>query len=150
MIRLCKMKSTYTENFQREEKFTNTMDGLLSYSQAFKEEYALCLVDMRIMNISVDMMSSDFLAGNSRMTYIRYIRADKLMLKLSGVLAYISKLRKNSMEANTLGFTHLVARSLYISSREDIFLIVQSADAFVQNTRNPPFFPRVSFMDETG
>lgn len=43
----------------REATFTDTMQGLLKYVWAFKEDYSLLFVDVRILNITDDIMSSN-------------------------------------------------------------------------------------------
>lgn len=59
----------------------NTMYSLLSYVRVFEEYYGVRFIDVCIMDIEEDMLYSNFLAGNLRATYIRYISVNKMMIK---------------------------------------------------------------------
>lgn len=48
--------------------FTDKMQSPLSYARAFEEDYGVRSVDVRILDIEEDMMSSRFLAANFRAT----------------------------------------------------------------------------------
>lgn len=79
------------------------------------------------------MMSSTFLAANSRATNIHSITVGKMMIKDKFMLPLIQKLSKDALAAKTLGTMHLDDQKLYSFSENDILLMIQGADAFVEN-----------------
>lgn len=52
----------------------------LSYIGISEKYYAVLFVNMWIMEVAKDMMSSSFLAVKSRTIYIRYVKSGKLLL----------------------------------------------------------------------
>lgn len=61
------------------------MQSLLRYGRAFGETYCVRFVDVRMMDILGDTMSSNILAGIARRTSIRYITVGKMIIKQTGV-----------------------------------------------------------------
>lgn len=86
------------------------------------------------------MMSSKFLAANSRATYMRYIRARKDIMMNQGVLSFLKELGKVAGASKTLCIMHLDNPSLYISFEEDVRFVVMYVDAFVKNDHKPTCF----------
>lgn len=54
------------EVVRREVAFTDAEQSLLSYARVLEENYGVRFVDGRIKNMVEDVMSSYFLAANSR------------------------------------------------------------------------------------
>lgn len=88
------------------------------------EDHDVRLVDMRKMKIIDDMVSSNFLDARSRTPYVRYIRVGKNITEIIDVLPLLKNLCKDSAAARTLGITHLDDLSIYISSEENIVLMI--------------------------
>lgn len=99
---------------------------------------------MRIMDIVEDMMFSNFLSVNSRVTHIHYIRVIKMMSKHQSVLRYLVKLEKDALASKTLGTVHLDDGSRYIFSDGDISLMFQADDSSAKNGHKPALFHAIS------
>lgn len=67
------------------------MLSTLSYTQVNKEDHCERHVNMRVMMIFVNMESPKVLAESSKMTYICYIRAEKVMIIHKGLLILLVK-----------------------------------------------------------
>lgn len=80
-----------------------------------------------------DITPSRFFAANYRSTYIRERIVGKMMIKHHRALLLIVKRGKDNSSARTLGITHIDSPNLYISSEENLFLIIPAAEAFVKN-----------------
>lgn len=102
-------------------------------------------IHVRLLNTVEDIMYSNFLAANSREMNIRYIGVDRMMVKIQGVLLLLGKLVKDASVGKILGITHLDDPCLYISSEEDILLIIKAAYAIVKNDYKPAPLHAVSF-----
>lgn len=85
-VNLRKITNLSTAIVQREPMFPDTMQSLLSYVQAFEENYGVHFLHMRISDIMENIIYSNFLPTKSRATSKRYIGVDKMMRKNRGVL----------------------------------------------------------------
>lgn len=113
--------------------FMHKMHTLLSYVQAFEEDYGVQFVDMPLKEIVKDKMSSKVLAAYSSITYIRNISAGTMIIKHEGVLFVLGKMGTNSLDTRTFGITNVDDESLYNSPEEYILLIALADDAFAKN-----------------
>lgn len=125
------------------------MQGLLSYRPALEEGYAVRSVKVRIMEIVRVTMLSYFMDANTRATYVRYIRVEKVMIKHEGVLSLSMTLSKEDRKAKSLGITHLEDTSLYISPVKLVLLMIQAANRFVKNDHKPGVFYKNYFYRHT-
>lgn len=62
------------------------------------------------------------------------------MIKHQGVLRLFGKPGKNAPASMTIGINHLDDPSLYVSSEECILLMIEAADAFVNDYHKLAFF----------
>lgn len=81
---------------------TDMLNSLLSYARALEENCSLRYVDVRIIDLVGDVMSSKFLAANLRAIYIRYVTVCKMTIKRHGVLSFIVKLEKDASAGKAL------------------------------------------------
>lgn len=93
------------------------------------------IVEVRTIDIVKDLMSSDFLAATSGATYMRYITADKMVMRHLGALSLPVKLSKNALAAERFGIRHLDDSRLYIFSEKNTQLMMKAASAFVKKDR---------------
>lgn len=100
---------------------------------------------MCILDIVKDKMSSNFLRANFRATFVRYIRVRKMTMNNQVVLSLLGKISKNALPVKSRGITDPDGPSLYISFQEDIILIIQVEDAFVNNEHKPATFHANTF-----
>lgn len=77
--------------------FTDTIRSMLNYAPVSKEEYGKRFVDVCIADIVKVIISSNFLAANSRATYIRYIRAVQMTVEHQGTLCFPEEQSKNAL-----------------------------------------------------
>lgn len=103
-----------TELVRREVTITETSHSLLSYKQAFDKNYDPRFIDVRVAGIVEGMMSSQFLAGNSRANCKSYVKVDKTMIKHWGTLTFSEKLDRDIPAAKTLRNTQIDDPSVYI------------------------------------
>lgn len=82
------------------------------------------------------MMSSIFLAAIFRVSHVYCIRVVKIMSQHQFVLL-LGELDKCAPAGRTLGIMHLANPRPYLSSEEDIVVIIQAADALVSNGHKP-------------
>lgn len=123
-IKLSTITKLSTAVVRREKTVTDTVQNSLSYEQTFKEDLALHLVAVRIFAIVVDMMSSKFLADNSRVAYVGYIRIRNQIRKHNDALRSLIDLCKDAPATMTLGVMHPDDPSLCISYEVEILLII--------------------------
>lgn len=131
-IKLSSNANSFTAIVRLQEKFSDFIKSLLSYIRPFKENHGMCIVAMLVIDIVVDIISSGFLAANSRATYVRYIRVGKIMIKPKEVLPLIMNLDGNAPVVKTLGITHIDYTSRYISSEEKVILMYQAIEKFIE------------------
>lgn len=126
------------------------MESLLSNARAFVDGHGVRFVIVHILDILEVMMSSNFLACNSRATYIRYKRVGKMMLMKQGVILFPGKLGKNPFTLKTLVSSHPGdPASTYLLRR--ISLSCFGPLTRLSNTiTNLPFSKIISFIDISG
>lgn len=71
---------------RRKAMYTEKMHSVLSYEQAFEEGDIVCTIDVHITDFTDDLMYSDFLPANFRVTYVRYIDVGKMVIEHDCVL----------------------------------------------------------------
>lgn len=98
--------------------------------QTFEVDYGVPFVHVRISDMVEDMMFSNVSAANSTAPYVRYITVVKMVINYRGELPPYERLGNEVSAAKTLGISHFDDRSLYVSSQENIILIVLVAHAF--------------------
>lgn len=125
---------------QGEATFTDTLQILLSYERFFEEDYGVRVVDVRVMDIAEDMMSSEFFAARAKATYICYSTGKRMIIKLRGFSRVLLKLRMNAVMAETLDITYFHDPTIYIPSEQAILLIIQAAVAIARNDQKPAYF----------
>lgn len=81
IIEVSKNRTISTMLVRREAMLTDTMQSLLWYAQSFEREFGVDLVDVGIMEIVHNMIFAKPLSGNSRMTYVRCMKAGKMTIK---------------------------------------------------------------------
>lgn len=122
------------------------MQSTLNYAQAIEEHYKVNFVEAHIKDIVDDVMSSNFLATNSLVTYARYIRVRKISCKKEDVLLLLVSLSSDTPVAKMLGSTHLDDPVLYISSEEEVLSMIQAADSSSKSDhRMAPFHNRAFY-----
>lgn len=92
---------------QHKTTFLNRIQSRLSYAQVFEKYCGVCFVEVSMMNILEDVMSSSLLAVNFRGTYMCLIRARKIMIKRRGIVTTFVKLLMDAPTAKTSGITYL-------------------------------------------
>lgn len=83
------------------------MQRLLSCLTAFKENCRIRLVDVRIMSIMENIVSSNRLATSSCPTDTHYMKVIKMMLKQQGVQPLLLKHGKEVQLTNNVDTTYL-------------------------------------------
>lgn len=131
-LKLSKTASTSTAIVPLEQVFTDSMQSLLTYSRSFIEKHGVRFFFVGIMDIVDDIMSSTFLAANSRATYTRYIRVHKVLIKRKYELAQLKNIGRDAPATNTLGITPLAGPSIYVSSEKCILVLTEDADLIVK------------------
>lgn len=128
-----KIANISTATVRWESSFPETIESVLNYARAFEEDYAMSFVD--------DMMSSNFFVANAMATYARYICVASTIIKTDRVFLLPVSLAMDALVVKTLCITHLADPGLYISTKEDILLMIQAAGALVKINHNPAPFP---------
>lgn len=104
MSRIAKISTVFV---RRKPGFTNTIQSVLSYAQAFEQNFRMSFVDARVLDIIHDLTSSNLLAANSQVTYARKMRLANMTINEYGVLPLLVGLALNVPVVKTLGLTHL-------------------------------------------
>lgn len=99
---LSKIKDFSTKSVRSEATFTVNVHSSLNYERAFKDYRALYLVDMRGMDTFNSMMTSSFLATNSTVIYVGYIRIGQKIMKHNEVTRLLTDLCKDGPTTMTL------------------------------------------------
>lgn len=132
-IRPRKFTSVSTTIVRSKVTLTDTTPTLLSYVREFEEDFGVPFVVEAIANIAKDVMSLHFLAAISRAIFIHCITAGKMIVEQQGVLQRPTEPVKDASAAKIPGITNLDNQSLYISSEENIFFMIQAADPVFKN-----------------
>lgn len=77
------------------------------------------------------------MATNSRAIYVRYIIVGKMIIRNRGLLSLPIDLEKDASAARKLGIKQRDDPALYISSVENILLMIQAVDEFFKNDQKP-------------
>lgn len=126
------------------------MQTLQSQKRAFEEGCYVRLAFMHIMDVVDDIISSIVLAANFRAIYIRYTTVDRMIIKHRGMIYLLSNPNRDVPGARTLGVSHLVYLSIYISSEAGISLMMQVASTFVKNGYHAVIFHANEFRGHAG
>lgn len=102
----------------------------------FEKGFAVCSVDVPIMDITSILMSTNFVAVISRATIARYIRVGKRIFKRQGVFPLLVRLEKGAISASTLSTTHLNKSGFTFFSKGNVLLMFQAVEMFVKNDQN--------------
>lgn len=70
------------------------------------------------------MLSSNFLAANSKATHAPYIRVVKAMIKNEGVMTRFERIAMDMLVVMTLKIAHLAHKDLYSSTEEETLLMI--------------------------
>lgn len=109
---------------RREIRFIGTIQSVLNYARTFRERYAVSFVNAHVLDIVENMMSSKFLAENSKATYAWYIHAAKMMIKNNGALPLLVSLSVNVTVVKPMGIIHFDDACLYILTKKENFLMI--------------------------
>lgn len=126
-IKLSKIAEVSTFIVSCKTTFTNTIQGVLNSTRAF-EDYGKIFVDLSVLDIVDDMMSSNVLDENPKATYTRYMCVGKMMMKIEGKLSLLVSLSMDAVVAKALGITHLIDPELKVSSEKYFILVIQVAE----------------------
>lgn len=88
-----------------------------------------------------DMMHSEFVALNSRATYIRHIRNSEAMISHRSVLSFLRKSDRNALSTKIPVMTHYDYPRFFSFSNKQILLMMKAADAFIKEQRLVYPFP---------
>lgn len=119
------------------------MHTLSSYADALKEDCGIRFVDMRIIDIVGDIMSSNFFAEKFKAAYKRFITGGRMMIRQQSVLPLLGKLGKNAPLEKTLKIIHIDGSTLDMSSKNNIVFVNQITIQFVKNDQKPDYFYKI-------
>lgn len=97
------------------------------------------LIDVRIMEILEDIMSSKLLSANFIETYKRYITVGRTTIKHQGLLFLLVKIDKKAPAVLTLGITHRDDPSFYTVSEKDSLIVTQMLTNSLRKRTTFPF-----------
>lgn len=112
-IELSQIAYIKTASMQSKETLSNTTQILLSFARAVGNDCGVHFVNMHILRIADDRISSTVLCANAREIYVHNIRAAKIMIKSRRVLSLPTDLGKDALDARILGISHLADLCLY-------------------------------------
>lgn len=135
---------------QREKMIWHKIQSVLRYAQAFGKTCHTFRRRACNRHRGRDDESSDLLAINSKVSYIRYATAGKMMIKQQRLTSLLVKLRKDAPRAKTVFIMHRDDPSLYFSSEDDILLMIQIVNPSVSNPHKTALSSQISFMGRTG
>lgn len=107
-------------------------------------------VDVRVVDMVQIMMSSNYLAFNSRATYLLYIGVGKMTINHEGVRPFLERLGKAARAAKILGTTHLDDQVLYISPEKMVLFMIHVANGLVSSEHNLDFLHAASLHRYAG
>lgn len=99
---------------RRKATFTDKMRSILGYERTSVKGYGVHFVDVRIMYIVEDKMSSNVFHANSKAICKRYTKAGNMMINHQDVLSLPVNLGNDSSAERPLRITLVDGRSLYI------------------------------------
>lgn len=103
-----------------EATLTDTMQRLLSFTNAFRENYSMRLVNVSEMDILGDAMCSNFQAANPGAKYWRYIESGKVVITPKGMLSLLVDLAEMLQR-------QLVSASLHLTTQIFTFIFRKAA-----------------------
>lgn len=95
--------------------FKDTTQSLLNYVRSFGKYYDLGAVDVRITHFVRGLMSSTFLATNTRDAYISFIGFVKIMIEHQGVLSFLVMFGKRSSIKDSCHYAPRIPLSLHLA-----------------------------------
>lgn len=95
------------------------------------------------------MVSSNFLAESSEVTFARYIYATERMIKNEGNLLLPVSLAMDASMVKTFGTTHIDDKGFHISTDEESLLMLQASNALVKTDHKPAPFDTYVFAAMT-
>lgn len=113
-IKQGKIESISMEVVRSEATLAEIMQSLLTYAQAFEEDYGVCFVIARITYNEEVVMFSNVLTAIYEADQIRYNRVSRMIVKHLGGLHLHEKLRKDPPAAETCEITPLGDPILYM------------------------------------
>lgn len=78
-------------------------------------------VDACVLDVTDNMLPSNFLAANFKASYAHYIRVAKILIKNESVLPLLVGPGMDVPVVKTLGITHLEEPSLFFPLRRTVF-----------------------------
>lgn len=132
-IKLRKIRNVSTAIVRCETRFTDTIRSASSCAPVLEKIYVVSFVDNLFLSIFNDYVSSNFSAANSKAIYSCYIGFDNMMIKKKNFLPLHMTLVMNKPVLKRQCSRILDGSSLYISTEEDIILMIQAADEFMNN-----------------
>lgn len=125
--------------------FTDTIRSFFNYTRTFQEHYVVSFGDALVLEKAYGIMSSRFLYASHKVTYERYMRVAKMIMRSAHVLPLPVSSAMDALVVKTLSITHLDDIVLYMLTEEDILLTIHVSDAFVESVREPDLFRDSAF-----
>lgn len=138
--KLRKTANTSTAIARDKTSFTNTVQSVLNYSRTVEKDYAVRFAGTHILDIVKHLMSLNFSVSSSKAICARCVCVAKMMIKKNGVLTLLATLVMDGPVVQMRWVTHFQDPGLYTSTKVVIFLMIQAADAFVDNDYKPVLF----------
>lgn len=139
-IKLSKITNILTVIVRYETSIEDTRQSVLNYARWFEEDDAVRFVTARVLDTVDDIISSNFLAANSKPTYPRYIFISKMMIKKGDILPLLVSLFMDALVLETLGIKHLDDPGINILTDEDILFMIWATDSDVKNDHKAILF----------
>lgn len=104
------------------------------FTATFEKEHAVFFLDALIVHIVEDMVSYNFLTGNSRLTYQRSVQIAMCFLQRPNILHIIVDIYGKGTGCRTFGISHLDDGTLFLGQRKDRFWYVPLASTLRTRT----------------
>lgn len=130
-IKLSKIENFSTAIVRRAISFIDSIQTRLIYARVFREDQVVSSFNSRVLEKVNRILSCTFLAANCKATYARFIYVARMMTKNEDIFSALLNLAMCGSVVNTLEITHLDDPGRYTITKENIFFMIQTDDAFV-------------------
>lgn len=132
-FKLIKLTNKVTSIVRCDSSFIAVIKSVVNFREAFKKKHGISFLAAWIADIVNDMLWSDFLTGNCRQTYRRYIQATKLLLQRLIILNIIKDIDGEEAGTRSHGISLLDGGTTFSSWTEQVTLQFRAASNYVRN-----------------
>lgn len=121
------------------------MKVFLNYAGVFHLQYSISNAEAHIKGIVNDMIRSQYLPVQSRLSYVRYVRFGLLMTKNADVFPPLEAPNENREDGKKLGILYLNKEGLHVTRCWFVVLLIEAGGFYIIKPTESTVFHAPSF-----